>query len=68
MHHTLHILHGRPWVAQRTVSKTISHERAVIELDALANGKPLEEVSDKMAMGELRDVLYEASSSILDHL
>jgi len=36
--------------------KTVSHERADLILDALANGKPVEGVTDKKGdMGELRD-------------
>ena len=37
-------------------SKTVSHEGADLILDALANGKPVEGVTDKKGnMGELRD-------------
>ena len=47
-------------------SKTVSHEGADLILDALANGKPVEGVTDKKGdMGELRD---EAGRSVKDRL
>ena len=49
--------------------KTVSHERADLILDALANGKPVEGVTDKKGdMGELSDAPYEAGRSIKDRL
>ena len=50
-------------------SKTVSHEGADLILDALANGKPVEGVTDKKGdMRELRDASYEAGLSVKDRL
>jgi len=50
-------------------SKTVSHEGADLELDALTNRKPLKGVSDERRdMGELRDAPYETSGSIENRL
>ena len=49
--------------------KTISHEGADLELDALANGEPVKGVSDERRdMGKLRNAPYEPGRSIKDGL
>jgi len=50
-------------------SKTVSHEGAGLELDALTNRKPVKGISDERRdMGELLDAPYETSSSIENRL
>ena len=52
-------------VERSQASKTVPHEGADLILDALANGKPVEGVTDKRGdMGELRDAPYEMSLKI----
>ena len=47
----------------------VSYKGADLELDSLANGKPMKGVSDEgRDMGEICDVIYETGSSIENRL